>query len=74
MNHTEHQLEIKQFINAVEVPKSISGADLVEALYTMDELGLWPDGNTSVSSAQALICWQLVERLRGVNFPQKLRM
>jgi len=45
--------------------------DLGRALYAMDELGLL---DTGIAAEDALLCWQLVEKLRKVPFPQELRM
>ncbi len=52
----------------------LSGNDLSEALYTMSELSLWPDDVDSVSEAQALACWRLVETLRHEQLPEELKM
>ena len=48
--------------------------DIEEALYTMSELNMWPDGVDSVSPEQALLCWKLVEYLTMNRFPEKYRM
>lgn len=48
--------------------------DLNEALYALSHLELWPDGVDSVSEAQALTCWQLIERLRTERLPDNLKM
>lgn len=51
-----------------------SGNELAEALYSISELSMWPDSIDSVSEEQALMCWQLVERLRTQKLPDELRM
>jgi uncharacterized protein YeaC (DUF1315 family) len=47
--------------------------NLSEALYAMDEFGLWPD-DVTVSEEQAITCWAVVEKLRKKKFPKKLVM
>jgi len=44
------------------------------ALYSMSELGLWPDNIDSMSNEQAILVWALVERVRREGFPTELRM
>lgn len=48
---------------------------LGNALYSMQELGLWPDID-GMSNDDALRAWAIVETLRrnGGDFPRKLRM
>lgn len=48
--------------------------DLSEALFTMDELGIWPDSVDSVSREQCIFCWTLVSRLLSDKLPEELKM
>lgn len=60
-------------IDAVELP-NINHYFLSEALYSMNECGIWPDGNF-VNSKVALRCWQLAEWLKTLEeFPDNMKM
>lgn len=48
--------------------------DLDEILHTLSELGMWPDDVDSVSTAQAMLCWQVIERLRKESLPPDLKL
>ena len=70
MDWEEHKRQVDNFFTDYE-PDLVG--DLSEALYTVDELGLWPDDGT-VSMEQALFCWSIVEKMRTYKFPDELRM
>ena len=48
--------------------------NLASALYSMNELRLWPDYIDSVSEEQAILCWAIIEKLRIQEFPAELQM
>lgn len=50
----------------------IKGRELREALYAASETGQFPDGEATVSNAQAILCWKIIERLRNEKFPPEL--
>jgi len=64
----------RQLLNYVDVaePKLFPG--LERAVYAMSETGAWQDSVGSVSAEQAILCWQLVEKLRQGPFPEELRV
>ena len=70
MDWEEHKRQVKHFLDDYE-PDLVG--NLNEALYSCNELGLWPDDGT-VSMEQALFCWSIVEKMRTHNFPDELRM
>lgn len=70
MDQEEHKQQVSHFLHYYE-PVLIG--DLDEALHTVNELGLWPDG-VVVSEEQALFCWGVVEKMRTVKFPNDLRV
>ena len=49
-------------------------ADLANALYSVGELGLWPDHVDSMSEAQALRAWACVELARKGKWDDALNM
>jgi hypothetical protein len=71
MDTDERREQVADFFN-------ISDPDLVgelgEALYSMSELGMWPDSIDSVSVTQAMLCWKVVEKMRRETFPDALKM
>lgn len=64
---------IEKFFESPQ-PKLINDNDLSEALYSISELGLWPDGDDSMSIEQASFVWQIVETLREKRLPNECRM
>ena len=70
MDWEEHKQQVEHFFHYYE---PVLVGDLSEALYTVNELGLWPD-YVNVSEEQALFCWGIVEKLRTHKFPDDLRM
>lgn len=70
MEWEEHKRQVDNFLNDYE-PDLVG--NLSEALYTVNELGLWPD-DVTVSMKQALFCWNIVEKMRTHEFPDELRM
>lgn len=73
MTRDEKRVAMLEFIN-LSPPILNNQRDLEEALYTMDELGLWPDSVDSVSREQAVFCWALISRLLSDKLPEELRM
>ncbi len=71
MNTDEHRERLKEFLFTREPYQS---PDLNEALYAISELGLWPDSVSSVSVEQAVMCWQIVQKLMVADFPDELKM
>lgn len=74
MERNEQRKKIRKFLNETHDP-DIDGS-IHEALYSMSELGMFPDGE-SVSFEQAIMCWKLVEQLRITyekSFPKELWM
>lgn len=59
----KHQKEIENWIGEVKLPE-LEGNNLNHLLYSMKELCLWEDEVRSVSEEQALLCWQIVERVK----------
>lgn len=72
MNSDSLAEKIFDWINPPE-PSFKGENDLGEALYTMSELGMWPDGE-SVGEEQAVLCWALIEKLRRFKYPEKFVM
>jgi hypothetical protein len=70
MNQEE---QLREFIGT-DPPILNNIADLSEALYSISELGMWPDAVDSVSPEQAILCWRLIERLSSDRLPDELRM
>ena len=70
MEYEEHQEQTLDFFS-MEDPELVG--TLGEALYTMSELSLWPDG-VSVSEEQVIMCWKVVEKMRREQFPDGLVM
>jgi hypothetical protein len=74
MAATNKGAELTARISAIECPRQVREM-LNEATYTMSECGQWPDNVDSVSPEQVILCWQLVEWLRGHEyFPTGFRM
>jgi hypothetical protein len=48
--------------------------DLNEALYTLNEGGGWPDYIEIRNRETALMCWRLVERLKGEKLPDEFKI
>lgn len=71
MERDEQRQRIMEFFQGQEPAVESS---LGDALYSMSELGCWPDYVDSVSEEQALLCWRIVEKLRIEEFPKALRM
>lgn len=71
MNGDEHREQATSFFEMAD-PNLVG--DISEALYTMSELGMWPDSIDSVSVAQAMLCWKVVEKMRREAFPDALKM
>jgi hypothetical protein len=46
--------------------------ELSEVLYTVSELGLWPDSVSSVSEDQALLVYQVVLAIKSKDLPDEL--
>jgi hypothetical protein len=46
--------------------------ELSEILYTVSELGLWPDSVSSISEAQALLVYQVVLAIKSKNLSDDL--
>jgi hypothetical protein len=67
--------KILEFVEQTPEPHVNSGA-LSEALYSMSEMGLWPDEVDSVSHDQAIRIYKLVTAIMKNNnkFPDDLRM
>lgn len=65
--------EVEAFLdkNLPEQPRLYG--DLGEALYTLNELGLWEDG-IELSGDQVLTAWALVEFLRENKWPKSMVM
>ena len=77
MTREEKREAMQMWIGSFGVPRAaaeVNPADLNEALHSISELGLWPDGVDSVSETQAFTCWQLIERLRKERLPDVLKM
>lgn len=72
MTHDEHREKLIEWAYGGERPAA--HASLSSALYSLSELGVWPDSVDSVSTDQALLCWRVVEKLRHEKFPQSLKM
>jgi uncharacterized protein YeaC (DUF1315 family) len=70
MEYEEHREQVSKFFEQDD-PELVG--NLSEALYAMDEFGLWPD-DVTVSEEQAITCWAVVEKLRKKKFPKKLVM
>lgn len=70
MEHDEHRQQVQTFFE-FDHPKLVG--NLNEAIYTMNELGLWPD-DVEVSEEQVLKCWEVVETMRRKRFPVDLCM
>lgn len=69
----DRRSQLEKFIDgAPEVPGDRS--NLGSALYSMSELGLWPDEVDSVSVEQACLIWKLVQQVAANGFPKELRM
>ena len=65
--------KLNQFIDrGPEVSGDQSALDA--ALYSMSELGLWPDAVDSVSTQQACLIWRLIQQIALEGFPKELRM
>lgn len=73
MANDEKREDMREFVGS-DHPVLNHAPDLNEALYTMSELGLWPDSVDSVSEAQAVLCWRLIERLTSDRLPDNLKM
>lgn len=52
----------------------VDARDLSAACYTASEKRMWPDYVDSVSLRQAIMCWRLVEALRGGRLPDDAKM
>lgn len=64
--------KINALFHSIPDPELIGNLD--DALYTMSEMGFWPDEIDSISKDQAILCWKIIERLRQQTFPKNLRM
>jgi len=75
MNPLENQ--VGDFLATVKrLPPSGEALNgLGELLYTMNELGMWPDCVDSVGVDQAIQCWKVVEAvIRRGGVPENLKM
>lgn len=70
----DHKKQMMEFVNGGSPPPEIPTKMLDNALYTMNELGLWPD-DVTVSEEQAIMVWRVVHRIAVTgSFPDELRM
>ena len=70
----DHKKQMMEFVNGGSGLPEIPSKALDDALYTMNELGLWPD-DVTVSEEQALMVWRVVQRIAVTgSFPGGLRM
>lgn len=74
MNSEEKSKRMMDFIGD-HLPPLGPTPGLSAALYTMSELGLWPDDVDSVSEKQALTIYRVVLAVALADgFPEELRM
>lgn len=80
MERDEHEDKVIAYFKSNELYADGLYADqeflsaLNEALYTIDELGLWSDEIDCVSVEQVKLCWRIIEKIKTDGFPEELRM
>jgi hypothetical protein len=72
MDKESHRELLLTFFGKVGCP--VDKKQLVDALYSFSERGLWPDHVDDVSIEQPIMCWALIEKLKTTPFPKELRM
>ena len=64
---------VREWMAALSSP-NLDKKQLSEAIYSIGELGLWPDMTDYMSVDQCVLCWSIVEEMMKHGFPGKLRM
>jgi len=78
MDYDEHVVAVNKYFEIVDIDEDeienvLNLTDLNEALYAMDELGLWYD-DVEVSAKQAYVCWKIINKIKKDGFPEELGM
>jgi len=80
MDWDEHVVAVNEYFGLkdnekLEIETVLDLTALNEALYTMDELGLWwSEYDISISAEQAYICWKIINKIKKDGFPEELCM
>jgi hypothetical protein len=73
MTRDEYIEKVNYFFDTGVTKPEIDNKMLSEALYTLNELDLWPN-DVTVDEEQLFRCWCVVEKLKQKNFPKDLWM